>query len=62
MKKYASLLLSLFLCATAASAQTRHADLGLNGPWEYGIDRNYTGTTLVPGIPMDATRPAEGRL
>ena len=62
MKKYASLLLSLFLCATAASAQTRHADLGLNGPWEYGIDRNYTGTTLVPGIPMDATHPAEGRL
>lgn len=61
MKNHALLLLFL-LCSPIAPAQTRHTDLGLNGPWEYGIDRNYTGTTQVPGVPMDAARPTEGRL
>ena len=37
-------------------------DVDLNGRWEYGIDRNYTATTMVPGIPLDATCPHEGRL
>ena len=62
MKKYAPLLLLFLFCTPAVPAQTRHADLSLNGPWEYGIDRKYTGTTTVPGVPMDATRPTEGRL
>lgn len=44
------------------SAKVRCADLDLNGSWEYGIDRDYRATTLVPGIPMDPTRPHEGRL
>lgn len=62
MKKYGLSLILFLLCSPAVSAQTRHADLKLNGSWEYGVDRNYTGTTLVPGVPMDATRPTEGRL
>lgn len=62
MKKRTFLLLFALLCAPAVRAQLRHADLDLNGPWEYGIDRDYTGTTTVPGIPADATRPTDGRL
>lgn len=62
MKKRTFLLLFALLCAPAVRAQLRHADLDLNGPWEYGIDRDYTGTATVPGIPVDATRPTDGRL
>lgn len=62
MKKHLFPLLALLLGAFSASARIRHADLDLNGLWEYGIDRDYTGTTIVPGVPMDATRPTEGRL
>lgn len=62
MKRQVTLLLSLMLCALAACAAVSHASLDLNGEWAYGLDRKYGGTTMVPGVPMDATRPIDGRL
>lgn len=35
--------------------------MNLNGKWETGVDRTYTGHTLVPGIPTtDTHHPAPG--
>ena len=62
MKKPIALFCWLCCSLMAAPAQTRYADCSLNGEWEYGVDRNYTATTVVPGIPMDGTRPADGRV
>ena len=63
MKKYLFLLLSWAFFGVAASvARTNHADLNLNGNWEYGIGRQYDGTVYVPGVPEDADKPAEGRV
>lgn len=63
MKRFGLFVFLLVIgCVGELSAKVRCADLDLNGNWEYGIDRDYRATTWVPGVPMDATRPHEGRL
>lgn len=36
--------------------------LSLNGEWEYGIDKVYTQTTIVPGFPLSTKEMHDGRL
>ena len=50
----------LFLghCLYAGTGQ----DISLNGPWQYGFNRNYKGTTQVPGIATDPSKSGTGKL
>ena len=36
--------------------------LSLNGEWEYGVDKVYTQTTIVPGFPLSTKEMHDGRL
>ena len=63
MQKYHFLFLSwAFFSAATSLAQTSHADMNLNGEWEYGIARRYDGIAYVPGVPENPDKPAEDRV
>ncbi len=53
-------LAAVFAWGTAASA----ADFRtlLNGEWEYGFNREYTGVTQVPGVAVDPTKNTDQKL
>ena len=59
-------LLFSFIILTAASSCSKmtctYADMNLNGEWEYGIAREYQGTTEVPGITLNPEEITQGTL
>ena len=58
-------LFSLFLLTVLSSCSEKnctYADMNLNGEWEYGIAREYQGTTEVPGITLDPEEITPGIL
>jgi beta-galactosidase len=68
-----ALLPMLAVAAAAATALRAEAprlddpanvgsELSLNGPWEVGIDRHYTGQAAVPGLAQDPGEMSPGML
>jgi len=60
-------LLGAALCGPAARAAGNAPGLAtgrtlLDGQWEYGLGRNYTGKTIVPGIPLDPGEACDEKL
>jgi len=53
-------LLGFLFCSYLINAQV--PDMMLNGKWQMGLDRNYSTTTLVPGIATDPTKMNDGKL
>lgn len=62
MKKYGLLFILILLCAPTAPAQTRHADLGLNGRGNTASTATTPERRWFRVSPMDATHYTEGRL
>lgn len=57
----------LLLCVLAVSvgeglAQEGDRSLSLNGTWEYGLAREYSDTTRVPGIVLDPAKTSDKKL
>lgn len=50
----------IFVSTLALQAQTK--ELSLNGSWQTGINRNYTTTATVPGLPQDPAKASPGTL
>lgn len=55
-------LISLCFVSAIVTAAQSHADIDLNGEWEYGIGRNYQGTSKVPGITLNPEEITPGTL
>ena len=54
--------LALIAVSPVVLAQPQSRDLSLDGPWQTGLDRNYTATTPVPGLAQDTSKPSPGTL
>lgn len=60
MKSYLFIVLCLLLGHYLYAGKGQ--DTSLNGLWQYGFDRNYTGMTQVPGIVTDPSKSGSGKL
>lgn len=48
-------LISLVCCALSACTAD-YSEMSLNGTWEYGLEREYSGVTEVPGVVLDTRK------
>lgn len=61
MKKAILLLSAIFIhCAFVLTLQA--GEICLNGLWDYGFERHYSGIGNVPGLHTDPTAPGDGTL
>ncbi|MBR5924626.1 MAG: glycoside hydrolase [Bacteroidales bacterium] len=57
-----SVLLAAFITAAAMALPSRADDISLNGVWEYGFNREYSGFGEVPGLHVSASEAGPGPL
>ena len=56
------LLCLLLACVWETKAQQPVWSVSLNGPWEYGLERDYADTTVVPGVVLDPAKTGDKKL
>ena len=62
MYRFLSFAAVLLIISSCSHLPCSYADIDLNGRWQYGLDREYTGVADVPGITLNPEEITKGTL